>query len=325
MSMLLLLMTITAQSPAVAPTTIVAQARTKAAPAPARARGPREEAIDWFASEADSAAAHLVASGRDQVTAFSQNVKDQPELGERLAAVVSPSAVARAAGGKVTVTASSVTIEMPNIPPLQYAFDGESTAGDRAFVPLTIHSGTQTARGSIELALEDGAWKVAAADLGPWARWPRFDSPAFIPETVDVITAALRKTRTQTLAARARAEVRSVQAAETAAQAVNGGFYLPLECLTKPKGCLPAYTGAAPLSELPELDGYTPKFVPGPAPAATQITRAKASRRSVKSWAFVLQPATSELPAFCADSSGRVCELPRTDSVTAPTCPATCK
>lgn len=305
----------------------VAQRQGKNAPvAPApRAKGPRQEAIDWFASDSDTAATHLVASGRDHMTAFAQSVKDQPELAAQLGALVSPAGTARAAGGKVTVTASSVTIEMPNIPPLQYLFDGESTVGDRAYVPLTIHSGTESAHGSIELASEDGAWKVAAADLGPGARLPRFDSPSFVPETVEMIRASLRKSRTQTLAARAKAEVQSVQAAETAAQTANGGFYLPLECLTRPKGCLPAYSGPSPLSELPELDGYTPKFIPGPAPTAAQITRAKASRRSVTSWAFTLRPATSELPAFCADSTGKVCELPRANNVSAPVCPATCK
>jgi len=290
-----------------------------------RAKGPMQEAMAWLAADGDSAAPRLVASGREQVAAFFRTATDQPDLTARLMAVVSPAASARAGGGTVTVAGSTVTIEMPNTPRLQFLFDGESTVGDRAYVPLTIRSGTESARGSIELALENGTWQIAAADLGPSARWPRFDSPAFVPETVERITAALRKTRIETLAARARAAVQSVQAAETAAQSANGGFFLPLECLTKPKGCLPAYSGEPPLRELPALDGYTPTFVPGAAPTPAQLTRAKASRRSVRSWAFFMRPATDDLPPFCADSTGKVCELARPASATTPACPKTCR
>lgn len=301
-----------------------------AKPVPA-ARGARQEAVEWFLSAPEDAPAHLVKSGREQVEAFLQNVKDPPELAVFLSAVIAPAATFRKGGAKITTTGqppTTVTFDSGGSPPLEFTFENEALSGDRALVPLAIRSGTMAARGSIELTREAGAWRIAAADLGPQARWPRFDSPAFVSEIAGMFEDMSRRQQARLRPIVAVNHLRAIGAGEIHFSTLNGGFYGPLECLTAPKTCLPSYAEAGPImTEIPKVGGYSGQFIAGAAPTAAELRRAGASSRSVKSWAYVLTPTADGpgLPAFCADSTGAICKLPDKTSVTTPMCPATCE
>jgi hypothetical protein len=144
-------------------------------------RSPRQEAMDWFLSEPNEAPSHIVASGREQIDAFREKVRDQPALAATLAVVVAPAAVYRKQGKKVSVAGQTIALGTD----LSITLEPEAVAGDRALVPLLVKAGDKVARGAIELTRESGVWRIAATDLGPQARWPRFDSPAFMSELAD--------------------------------------------------------------------------------------------------------------------------------------------
>ena len=160
-----------------------AAARNVEVPSALRAtpKGARQQAMDWLLASLEDAPKYLVASGREQVTAFRDRVRDQPSLAATLTRVVAPAASFRSQGSKVTATGQTIALSST----LSITLEPEAVSGDRALVPLSVKAGDRTARGSIELTREDGVWRIAAADLGPQARWPRFDSPAFISELGD--------------------------------------------------------------------------------------------------------------------------------------------
>jgi hypothetical protein len=165
------------------------RAMVSAASAPRPAAGatsPRQAAMTWLLSELDDAPSHIVAPGRTQIDAFREKVRDQPALAATLALVVAPAATFRKQGKKVSAAGQTVALGTE----LSITFEPEAIAGDHALVPLSVKAGGQVARGAIELTREAGAWRVAATDLGPQARWPRFDSPAFMSELADRVSAA---------------------------------------------------------------------------------------------------------------------------------------
>jgi len=109
-------------------------------------------------------------------------------------------------------------------------------------------------------------------------------------------------------------DIRTVISAQAAYQSANGGFYDTMECLARPEGCIPGYTGPffldAELASARTKSGYARTFVPGPAapPDATQA--GKLSPSSLMTWAYVAVPANRNqtgVRGFCGDASGRIC------------------
>ena len=104
--------------------------------------------------------------------------------------------------------------------------------------------------------------------------------------------------------------VRSVSSAQAVAAAVNGGFFLPLECLGAPSSCIPDYTGAPFLPEI-RAGGYSARFVPGQ--SATQAERQESlakAERSLRSFAFLMvpeRPGETGRRSFCVDAGGEIC------------------
>ena len=104
--------------------------------------------------------------------------------------------------------------------------------------------------------------------------------------------------------------LRMVASAQATAASLNGGFYLPLDCLADPSACIPGYTGPPLMSEL-RGSGYSPVFVPGPAPTPEERQVAPAAaERSLEGFAFLMvpdQPGESGQRSFCVDQSFDVC------------------
>jgi type IV pilus assembly protein PilA len=101
-------------------------------------------------------------------------------------------------------------------------------------------------------------------------------------------------------------DTRTVISAQAAYQSVSGGSYGTLECLGRPSGCLPNYTGPTFLD--PELasgrpkNGYQRTLNPGlPTDAASG---------GLSSYAYVAVPVTANqtgVRAFCGDHTGMIC------------------
>lgn len=145
------------------------------------------------------------------------------------------------------------------------------------------------------------------------------------------LDAVSRETRVRANEAAIVADARALLGAENAFAAANRGFFGPLDCLAKPAGCIPKYAGPVLLAEDPTglRVGYVRRFVPGPAPAAQEVKKAKASASSLRTWALVAVPAEpgeSGERGFCADSTGRVCSTEESTEpvVTEGRCPEVC-
>jgi hypothetical protein len=109
--------------------------------------------------------------------------------------------------------------------------------------------------------------------------------------------------------------MRDLRAAEEAYRSLNGGFYDRLECVATEKPCIPDYPMTAPIFVDPALaqpldNGYRRIFHPGPPADPADLDRAKVSPTSLKAYAYVAVPDDPRYhgaPAFCVDSSGRLC------------------
>ncbi len=124
------------------------------------------------------------------------------------------------------------------------------------------------------------------------------------------------------LRARERAIILSLQTimlAERSYAASNGGLFDEMRCLGEPWKCVPGYPadGAGFLD--PTYDwletrlDYVPVFHPGPRATPEEVSRAKASPTSLKSWAFTatpLHPGVTGLRGLCCDAKGRLCMGP---------------
>jgi hypothetical protein len=111
-------------------------------------------------------------------------------------------------------------------------------------------------------------------------------------------------------------DLRSISSAEVVFSTLNGDLYGEADCLNdlRAKGCLPA----PPASNVPLLSselaahksGYLRRFHPGLRPDAREIEAAKASPRSLKTWAVTAvpeRPGETGNRGFCIDQSGAIC------------------
>ena len=106
-------------------------------------------------------------------------------------------------------------------------------------------------------------------------------------------------------------DIRTVLSAEAVYASQNGGYYDTPECLAAPANCIPGYAGP-PLLDAGvvtngEKSGYRRTFhlgSPAPGGDGTSPTR-------VSSFAITAAPAVPNrtgVRAFCADSTGRICQ-----------------
>jgi hypothetical protein len=85
--------------------------------------------------------------------------------------------------------------------------------------------------------------------------------------------------------------------------------------LAAPVSCIPGYPAAsrtlidAAMSRLEPTMGYAFQSYSGPPPSRSDMERARASKRSLTALAVVAAPLPGNRlrPAFCGDSSGRLC------------------
>jgi len=145
---------------------------------------------------------------------------------------------------------------------------------------------------------------------------------------------SLLRARTSANEAAAIGDIRTVISAEAAYQSANAGYYDSLDCLTAPARCIPDYPSSGPTFlgpdfKLPVKNGYRRSFHPGP-PADPAELGAAASRSSVKSYAYVAEPAEvgrTGVRAFCGDETGMICFSSdgRMPDLVGGHCPADCK
>jgi TonB family protein len=125
-----------------------------------------------------------------------------------------------------------------------------------------------------------------------------------------LVLPGLRRARIAGNESSAIGTVRMVISAQATAASVNGGFYLPLDCLADPSACIPGFTGPSFLGPL-RGSGYSPVLVPGPAPTPEELQAVPAAaERSLKGFAFLMvpdQPGETGQRTFCVDQSFDVC------------------
>jgi hypothetical protein len=193
----------------------------------------------------------------------------------------------------------------------------EGKAGDyaiveeqREFLKLyldTISDGAKEAARGYFMALGDTSKPAAErnAALQAFAKMG--------PDAISAIDAISAEARLKAHEASAVGDIRTLISAEAAYASMNGGLFDTPGCLVTPGPCLGRKApSSAFLASEPEgsRNGYTRRFVAGPAPKADEIKRLKASPSSLRSFAYVGVP---DLPgesgerAFCGDSTGRVC------------------
>ena len=106
--------------------------------------------------------------------------------------------------------------------------------------------------------------------------------------------------------------VRAVAEAQKLAARFNGGYFLPLSCLTDPSKCPPA-TATLPLLSTTLTDSYSTYFVVGEAATPDEIAAKSLAANSVKTWTLVVlprQPGVTGTRVFCTDTSGTVFYTP---------------
>ena len=108
-------------------------------------------------------------------------------------------------------------------------------------------------------------------------------------------------------------DIRTVIAAEAAYQPQNKGYFGRFECLGRPAGCLPGYTGPAfldgTLASGAVKNGYQRTFHPGKA-VTVASDGTSAWHGSVMSFAYVAVPekvGQTGVRGFCGDAKGRIC------------------
>ena len=102
--------------------------------------------------------------------------------------------------------------------------------------------------------------------------------------------------------------VRAVAGAESLAASLNGGFYLPLSCLSDPAQCPPAVS-PQPLLAGTLTDSYSTFFTVSSTPSPEEIAEKGAVARSVKDWVLVVlprQPGVTGQRVFCTDATGGI-------------------
>jgi hypothetical protein len=101
-------------------------------------------------------------------------------------------------------------------------------------------------------------------------------------------------------------DLRAIGRAQTDYRAANHGRYAPrLECLSGPRGCIAGYKGG-PLMEQPERTGSPRNGY------VRALHAAKADASGALGYVTTAVPETPKktgVRAFCADSTGRVCEV----------------
>lgn len=110
-------------------------------------------------------------------------------------------------------------------------------------------------------------------------------------------------------------DLRTMLSAETAYQSANQGWFDTVECLVRPRGCIPGYTGPSFLNadfarELRYC--YHFEFHPGSAAGADAVRAMGASPSSLSAFAYVAEPSNRCAErAYCIDSSkgwsGSIC------------------
>ena len=113
------------------------------------------------------------------------------------------------------------------------------------------------------------------------------------------------------------ADLRVLASAQQAYAAQNCAFFDRLDCLAEPWRCLPSVREDGPIfldpqvASLTERHGYRRRFYPGARPSVDP--RAGCSPTSMLSYAYTAVPALpgrSGRRAFCADSTGALCQAP---------------
>jgi hypothetical protein len=307
-------------------------AGTKAGSAPARgALGPRQTIAQWYlAPTVGAAEAFLLKSTLEQVRAFrSAALPEQAAMNEFVDAAIAPGPATAKQGGTVTAKAQDGVVVRGDYE-LDITFQPEAIAGDRAFVPVSVkYAGKPARAGTFELRREDGAWRIAAVDLGDDMRYPRFDEPGFIHAYADMMVKALDEERRRMRKASVEYKLQSLVSAQQSYAEIHGGLFAPVECLERPSACEPASTSVPYLSGTLDVTGYTGAFHAGRAAAAAELRKVPGLRRGLKGWAFVMTPQTpsADERTYCADATLRVCMLPSgaPAKLVGGACPATCE
>jgi hypothetical protein len=212
---------------------------------------------------------------------------------------------------------------------LDITFDRDEISGDRAVVHLHADVGVDPpVAGRVELLRDDAGWRIAVADIGPEIRYSYLDKPNPVSAVADRVMQPLRLARASGRRASAIGVLRAVISAQLTFEEINGGFAGPLECLTEPRACLANYAGEPPLPRgNAAAAGYAATFVAGPAPSAAELSRSRASARSLKSWAYVFTPndESQGQESLCADATQRICTFTGAATLArAGACPASC-
>lgn len=153
---------------------------------------------------------------------------------------------------------------------------------------------------------------IALAVLGPVPFQEPTPAPPAAPQAAEKLSPAELKSRERAVLL----VVQTVLMAERTYAAANGSYFDVPRCLARPWECIPAYPGDGASFLDPTYDwlephlGHVPRFHPGPQPSPEELGRDKASRTSLKAYAFTitpLRPGETGLRAFCGDSRGRLC------------------
>lgn len=309
-----------------------AAAERATAAAPRGTVGPRQTIIDWYlAPTVQASEAYLLKTTVSQVQAFRASATpDQAMIVTLVDLAIAPGPTYAKIGQPVSAQGQPAwTVVLKGPSDTEIGFQPEAVAGDRAFVPVSIKEGDNPARtGTFELIRENGAWRIAAVDLGQELRLPRLDSPKFIGEFAAVVVKSLEEERARLREASVKARLRTLASAQFTFSAIHGGVYAPLECLEKPRLCAPADPPEELLMSGMDVPGYTGTFQPGPPATAADLRLSKGARRGLKSWAYVFAPAAAgtDVRGYCTDSTARLCTMPAgaPAKLAGPVCPATC-
>ena len=140
-----------------------------------------------------------------------------------------------------------------------------------------------------------------------------FVAIAFVGIIAAIAIPSLLRARMSANEAQAIGDIRTVISAEVAYAASNGGQFDQLECLAKPRECIPGYPPEGPvfLSEIPPAmqAGYHREFEVGMPADGSEVAFANLSPSSVQSFVFLAYPESPSTGTrgFCGDYTGRIC------------------
>lgn len=279
-------------------------------PTPPSKQGPMESLLAFvFAKDLAAVKAYLPEAVRAQ--ASQRSPVEQQMFYEALRFAEST----RARGGRVErggkASKPEIRFEISDSLAGRAVCDQEHIEGDRASIQCKVRSDRtkEDKPFRVRMIAQQGRWRLGGLEDGAGSEnvWSHFEDGQ--------IVARLEAMRRRGNESGTIMDLRSLISAEMYVTSVNGGFFLPPQCLEALEGCIPGYTGPPavepPFPWVTPRYGYRLTFKAGPRPSIQDLKKATASASSVYSFAFVAVPEAygkSGARGFCGDATGVICQ-----------------